>query len=545
MKNSVKQTVLTILCIVIVFIPTYIAISYFCVRSAALNGGRYTVEITAYNGETVAIDQTDTDAVAKAVIKMNTKLKATVGIDTNTLPEKYYDIKVTDNGAVHDYRYYFSTDKNKRSLVMDRNNAFYSLEFKHVKSFLSRDCSYLFYDNSSLPTLSIFGGDDISPKKAEWKFKAVNGSFVKTPNIKLSDGNDVYAMSGKTKLSFSIAPDKCTVKVFRNGAEILKTSDLSSIPYTELDSTSLSFIISAEWTSSSQYRGSAEYEFSSSIGKAPEFFIEKTTIESGEFFVVTGTNISAPQKIEFSSSPEIHFTPVFFSEGDYAYALIPVDKDLLPKDMDHINYTFKFKYGDAVSEIQTTVTKRSSGIQDRDYNCDNISVSRSEQNVAEYKKLLKEIGTRSESVRYFGSEFINYEALYDDAITIMLGFGHNRIPDNGDAPFRLDGVDYILASGVDIPAIAAGKVVYTGSSALLGNFVVVDHGFGLKTWYCHLSDIISTVGTVVTKGATIGKSGSTGYTNSTGVYLITTVMDVPVSPYPLQEEGLVFPVPNN
>ena len=541
MKNSAKQTVLTILCIVIVFIPTYIAITYFSIRSNALKGNRYEVEITAYNGAVVAIEPSEVDNVAKTVLKMNSKLKATVGIDTNALPEKYYDIKVTDNGVVHDYRYYFSLDKNKRSLVKDINETFYYLDFNDAKAFLSRECSYMFYENSSLPTLSIFGGDDVAPVEAEWKFKAVSGSFVNTPNIELSSGDDVYAMSGKNKLSFSITPDTCTIKVYRDGTEILKTSDLSAIPYNELDSASMSFVISAEWTSSSQYRGSAEYRFSSSIGKAPEFFIGSTTIESGEFFVVAGTNISAPQKIVFSSSPEINYTPVFFSEGDCVYALIPIDKELLPKDMDHINYTFTFKYGDAVTEINTTVTKRSAGIQDREYNCDNISVSRNDKTIAEYNKLLTEIGSKSEQVRYFGSEFINYETLYDDAITIMLGFGHNRIPSNGDAAFRLDGVDYILAAGVDIPAIAAGKVVYTGSSALLGNFVVVDHGFGLKTWYCHLSDVISTVGKVVAKGETVGKAGNTGYTNSTGIYLITTVMDVPVSPYPLQEEGLVLP----
>ncbi len=542
MKNSLRQTILTVLCIAIVFIPTYIAITYYCVKSASLNGGRYSVDITAYNGEKVEIDSNEINSVAKAVIKMTSELKSTSGVDLTSLPEKYYDIKVTDNGTVYDYRYYFSTDKAKNSLVMDRNNSFYHLEFKDAKAFLSRECSYLFYDNSSLPALSIFGGDDIIPKKAKWEYKAVNGSFVESPSVTESSEDNVYAMSGRTKLSFSIAPDKCTVKVYRNGSEILRTDNLNDIPYSELDSASLSFVISAEWTGSNHYKGRAEYEFSSSIGKAPNFYIEKTTIESGEFFVVTGTNISAPQKIEFSSSPEIHFTPVFFSEGTCAYALIPIDKELLPKDIDHINYTFTFKYGESVSTINTTVTKRS--ILDRNYNCDDISVSRTENNIAEYKNLLNEIGMKSESIKYFGNEFTNYESLYDDAITLVLGFGHNRKPNNGDSPFRLDGVDYKIAAGFDIPAIAAGKIVYAGTSPLLGKFVVVDHGFGLKTWYCHLSEITSPIGKVVRKEESIGKSGSTGYTNSSGVYLITTVMNVPVSPYSMMEEGINFPIPN-
>ena len=125
-----------------------------------------------------------------------------------------------------------------------------------------------------------------------------------------------------------------------------------------------------------------------------------------------------------------------------------------------------------------------------------------------------------------------------------LGYGHRRIPNNGDAAFRLDGVDYKISAGLDVPAISAGKVVYTGYDELLGKFVVVDHGLGLKTWYCHLGDIVTTTGVMVAKGDTVGKTGRTGYINHDGVYLITTVMDVPVSPYSLQDNGLTLPTPN-
>ena len=545
MKNSLRQTILTILCIAIVFIPTYVAITYFYAKTSALKGSRYSVQITAYNGEKVDIDAHEIDTVAKAIIKLNSELKPASAVDTNALPEKYYDIVVTDNGTVYSYRYYFSIDKTKRSLVMDKNNVFYYLEFNDAKSFLSRDCSYLFYENSTLPTLSISGGDDILPKTAEWEYKAVNGLFIDSPSLSIGSGGNVYAMSGRTKLSFSTAPDKCTIRVYRNGVEILKTNDLSNIPYSELDSTSLSFTIHAEWTSSNQYKGSAEYEFSTAIGKAPKFYVDTATVEAGEFFVITGTNISAPQKIEFTSVPSLDFTPVFFTEGDYVYALIPIDKSVLPNNNGSINYTFTFKYGDASSDIKVKVIERSYGLDERYYDYGDISVSRNEQTLAHYYKLLSEIGNKCEDVRYFGNEFIDYLILYNLGDKPLLGYGHRRIPSNGDAPFRLDGVDYKIAAGRNVAAISAGKVVYTGYDDLLGNFVVVDHGFGLKTWYCHLGDIVTTTGSMIAKGDTIGKTGRTGYINHDGVYLITTIMDVPVSPYSLQDNGLTLPTPND
>lgn len=538
MKNSAKQIALVVLCIVILFIPTYIAIAYFSISSASSGSNRYLLDITAHTGKLIYVDPTESDSVAAAVLKMNSKLTQTENVDTSILPEKYYDIKVNDNGTVSKYRYYFSIDENKATLVTDANGRFYSLSFKDTKAFLSKECAYMFYESAQFPTLSISGGSDIFPKQGEWRYRAVNGTLIDAPVVTSKTDKDSYAMSGHNKLSFSIAPDKCLIKVFRDGDELLRVSDLDDIPYDTLDSASLSFVITAEWTSDS-FRGSAEYRFSTVIGQAPEFFINTNTIQSGEFFAVTATNVSAPQKIEFSSMPDIHFDPVFFADGELVYALIPIDKELsAPMD-----YTFTFKYGDSVSEICVSVTERSI-ITHENYNSRVIGVSRSEENLAEYRDLLSEIGSKYEEHRYFGSErFINYEEYYTGVSQIILGYGHKRVPNNGDAAYRLDGVDFEMFDGYDVPAIAAGKVVYSGSSALLGNFIVVDHGLGLKTWYCNLGNTLSAVGEIVAKGEVIGKAGKTGYTLNTGVYLITTVMDVPVSPYPLQDFGISFKTP--
>ena len=107
--------------------------------------------------------------------------------------------------------------------------------------------------------------------------------------------------------------------------------------------------------------------------------------------------------------------------------------------------------------------------------------------------------------------------------------------------FQHEGVDYMFAQGAEIPAMNSGKVVYVGSCDILGKFVVVDHGWGMKSWYAHMSETSVAVGDVVNKGQTLGKVGSTGFIPTHRLHIAITVAGIPVSPYPLQDFGLVYP----
>jgi murein DD-endopeptidase MepM/ murein hydrolase activator NlpD len=87
----------------------------------------------------------------------------------------------------------------------------------------------------------------------------------------------------------------------------------------------------------------------------------------------------------------------------------------------------------------------------------------------------------------------------------------------------------------------SGVVSYVGTSDVLGKFVVIDHGYGLKTWYAHLSEISVKAGDNVTKAQSIGKTGNTGFTVENRIHISFTVGNVAVSPYPLWDEGVIFP----
>lgn len=79
------------------------------------------------------------------------------------------------------------------------------------------------------------------------------------------------------------------------------------------------------------------------------------------------------------------------------------------------------------------------------------------------------------------------------------------------------GLDMACASGRAILATKAGTIVATEFNSSYGNYVLIDHGGGLKTRYAHASKLLYFVDDKVAAGEKIALVGSTG--NSTGPHL--------------------------
>ncbi len=79
------------------------------------------------------------------------------------------------------------------------------------------------------------------------------------------------------------------------------------------------------------------------------------------------------------------------------------------------------------------------------------------------------------------------------------------------------GVDLSVPVGTAIHATAAATVQRAGEDAVNGRFLVLDHGHGLTTSYCHADELLVARGDRVGSGALIARSGNTG--RSTGPHL--------------------------
>jgi len=103
------------------------------------------------------------------------------------------------------------------------------------------------------------------------------------------------------------------------------------------------------------------------------------------------------------------------------------------------------------------------------------------------------------------------------ALPISSEFGLRPNPFGGRGHEMHRGIDFKGPVGTPVYATAAGVVREAENSGGYGNHVVVDHGYGYKTLYAHLSEIAVNPGESLQPGELVGYLGNTG--RSSGPHL--------------------------
>lgn len=160
-----------------------------------------------------------------------------------------------------------------------------------------------------------------------------------------------------------------------------------------------------------------------------------------------------------------------------------------------------------------------------------------QQSVDEFSYLEHNVSTVSESgtgMRLLPASQITsigvVPALWPVAGEITGHFGERLDPFSGEGAFHA-GLDIASHYGDEIRATADGVVEEADKRAGYGRVVVIDHGFGVTTWYGHLSGFNTEVGMTVKRGDVIGYEGQSGRSTGPHLHYEVRIYNTPVNPW--------------
>lgn len=93
------------------------------------------------------------------------------------------------------------------------------------------------------------------------------------------------------------------------------------------------------------------------------------------------------------------------------------------------------------------------------------------------------------------------------------------------------GIDLAIAEGSEVRASAGGTVRRASEDAVNGKVVIIDHGRGISTAYCHNSRLLVATGQAVNAGDVISESGNTGRSTGPHLHYQLELAHTPMDPF--------------
>ncbi len=380
------------------------------------------------------------------------------------------------------------------------------------------------------PELSVTAGDScfaLQPEEYVWSSvdqygdigqesrTAAPSSSEESEAVSLgNDGFQIIAQLPYASLQVEMAKDGETV--FTDAFANLK----QFTPQTGVD---YLVTLTGQWEEDDYY-GSCVYRFKANYALEPQFAFEPGTVSLGEVMVIYGYHIPAGATV--TATTDLKQAPTFFDYEGGKVGFLAVQYNGAPG-----NYALQIKVNDKAYDYQIKVN-------DVQWEVEHLqveeSVTSSTINSAaaqeEYTRVTAPLKKISDAKQYWQGPFM--VPLPQDKIkSITSEYGLVRYINNNKNPSRHDAIDYAAPAGTPVYATASGRVLYAGFLQMTGNTVVIEHGFGVKSWYFHMSALHTQTDAMVNQGDPIGAVGTTGFSTGNHLHFGVTINSMWVNPH--------------
>ncbi len=523
--------------LVIVFVPTIIAAAWFL----SVSGDTFTpsnvsrVVLKAPDGfEWEYTEEEEKEFFTTLATNLVSIEKQEYSEDEWTLYELYFERTLETS------LFYLCLSPNaKNCLAFDNDGNWYRINTENARSFLVREELEGLYTNNTYPEMSVLvaGNSCIIPARHyEWSYLLADESFSTVTDTK----DDVYSTAVTVssslglKLDFSTDPDWCDIKIFDGEALVFSGDREALMQFSYENDAELKALVSCEWyqDAAKLYYGKTISEFYFDYDVKASAVLNKDEFAPGEVISIKLINSSNDT---FAVTTDLKTTdlPVQRELDGVQYILLPLANDNKTGD-----YQIKLVSGNTTLFLSVYVGERA---------IEQAAFSLNEFSSSDYENALNsfydELGLSSYVSKLdeplWKRGFITPVKKYDGEkerywISAPVYAAEQAV--NGNVISTLNfSAHYIKSVELDYltaRSVADGVIAFAGETALGGNTVVIDHGFGLFSVYAHLGEITLEAGTSVTKGMTIGNSDNSGIVIKDGELLFAIIQDgVFVNPY--------------
>ncbi len=533
-KFKIKKILLYTLLVFVLLLPFQLARLSF--QNAQNETNRFSVSIYQKDGTLIASESGTVESSAKYSLidffyNIHTTKKEVTYAPGDPSADPYITASIEHNGSPALLKCYFSLDGTSDYLI-DENGKIYTVSSIHTQNFIFSPYAASFYVSSAPPLLRSINGDTIQPSRINWNYKTSANKFITGTSISTTSQIISYDVTGEIGLRFEAPPTQCTASVY-DGERLIYKGSFNGLSTIVTDTKrALNVKITATWkqNTSSDFYGTVQYDFMVRVQNTSSFSIDPDTTYPGGWVLLSATNISDLSKIRFQA--DWCSTPVFCTDGSRAYALLPV-----PSDTTDFSLGFEVSHGASSQAFQIAITTKPN-----------------KETAIDPSKLLgadllteattQDILSAIQSVPTISQSYFYPQDTFEDPLQAgySIGYRHeDTIKGDSEDSFRLIGTEFVTEATLPqhVASWNHGKVLKVGSSASLGRYVVVDHGGGLRIWYCHLNRASVSVGDVVQKGQSVGLTDTDGIATGNGFLVICAINHTVISPESIM--GKTFP----
>ena len=528
-----KQIVLIILCAILFITPSVFAIIY--VHRVDSKDNDQTLSVALYSsdgdllGQEIGTPELSDDNSLIGIFSQLDLLKEPISAPSQDLSSTTCVRAVLTRKQIStELLCYFSVTQ-PTGICKDNEGNFFSIDLDANQRFLSTSYGEAYYPASIPPSLVTIDGDTVVPSHVSWNYRSKDGHFLPSQDKHPTASSELYEITGEVGLRFSAEPDQCRVVVYEEDRFVYEGSH-TQLSYLSVNTGSvLNIRITARWLQNDQAEcyGDISYEFRVRIKNRSEFSVNTDTVAPGTFVVLSCTNVTDPQKILFTSE-FIPSPPTFYRDGELYRTILAIPRGTTNMEA----LTFQISYGASTQSFSIKVTE---AMKPDTFSYSFLDLSDSPLPGIDGEAYLREKLSRITPAIH--SDVIYFRGNTNDPTNngFTVGYFHGSTVHWGkelSESFTATGTEYLTSQtgGTSVTAWSHGIVLETGTDELLGNYVIIDHGGGLLTWYGHLSNQYVSRGTVVKQGETIGQTGSTGLATGNGYLFLCTVQDLFIDP---------------